>query len=118
MAHAVETIKPHVWNSDEAYRSGKGGYRIGVELSGNPFTPGPLADAWAQGHKDAAAADPFSRRKADHFAEERHERSDKRKFGRPDRGGVDVARPFTKSFPKGNARGGGRGRFINRNTPR
>lgn len=69
----TEEIKPHVWTSEEAYRGGQAGYRIGVTLSGNPFKNGdlPLSDRWIEGWNKAQANDPYLLQKKVHYSEDR-----------------------------------------------
>ena len=97
MAHEVKEIKPKEWTEDEAFSSGQGGYRIKVELSGNPFNPGTLAASWAAGWNDAASKDTFSKKRIDYATEERNERHhDKRRL-------TDTSRPRNRggsSFPR------------------
>lgn len=87
MAHIVEEVSPKVWTEKEAYECGKGGYRIKVELSGNPFK-GALAEAWEKGWKDASSSDTTSTRRIDYAAmEDRNDRRPKHyKFGEQSRG--------------------------------
>ncbi len=61
MSHVVEEVKPKEWTEKEAYECGKGGYRIKVPLTGNPFK-GALAEVWQKGWNDAQLTDPFVRK--------------------------------------------------------
>lgn len=68
----TEVVEPKIWTYEEAYRSGKGGFKIKVGLDGNPFR-GDLANAWVRGWKEAAASEPIVQRRSD-FSEDKRER--------------------------------------------
>lgn len=67
----VAEILPKVWMYEEAYQSGRGGFRIKVNRIDNPFSKDSyLAKGWLQGWNDASAAEPPVKRRTEYFVEE------------------------------------------------
>jgi hypothetical protein len=71
----IAELKPKEWTEQEAYRSGRGGFRIKVGRDGNPFR-GILGECWLKGWQDAAAAEPPIKRYV--YAEDNDERDNSR----------------------------------------